>query len=102
VTSWTGTSTGPRPGGCCARPATPTWPTRRRHHPRGSKLYVINPLLSQSTAVASASSTNPRESQPEGGRRFTSQSGQHQHETLGQIRPHPAGPNKSAVILHSG
>jgi len=26
----------------------------------------------------------PRESQPEGGRRFTSQTGQHQHETLDQ------------------
>ena len=62
------------------------------------KPEVINPLLSQSTAVAPASSTNPRQSQPEGGRRFTSQTGQHHHKTLGQTRPHPADPYKSAIL----
>jgi len=65
------------------------------------KPEVINPLLSQSTAAAPASSTNPRQSQPEGGRRFTSQTGQHHHKTLGQTRPHPADPYKSAILRNS-
>ena len=51
---------------------------------------MISPLLSQSTTVAPASSTEPTYSQPEGGRRLPSQTGRHHHETLGQTQPHPA------------
>jgi hypothetical protein len=38
-----------------------------------------------------------RESQPESGMRFTSQTGQHHHETLGQFSPDPTHPYNSAV-----
>jgi hypothetical protein len=72
----------PRPGGCCARPATPTWPTRRRHHPRGVEALRDQSSVESVHGRGVGSSTNPRESQPEG-RRLTSQSGHHYHETLG-------------------
>jgi hypothetical protein len=52
---------------------------------------MISPLLSQSTTVAPASSTEPTLSQPEGGRRAPSQTGRHHHETLGETQQDPAG-----------
>jgi hypothetical protein len=79
------------------KPLRPPTSDDRGRHADLKLRVVINPLLSQSTAVAPASSTNPRESQPESGKRFTSQTGQHHHETLGQFSPDPAHPYKSAV-----
>src|SRR5215217_5516382 len=45
---------------------------RIRNRGRHADLKLISPLLSQSTSVAPASSTEPTSSQPEGGRRLQS------------------------------
>jgi hypothetical protein len=56
---------------------------------RHADFELISPLLSQSTGVAPASSTEPPYSQPKGGKRIPSQTSRHHHETLGQTRQHP-------------
>ncbi|HEY9472204.1 MAG TPA: hypothetical protein VIQ76_21570, partial [Propionibacteriaceae bacterium] len=58
---------------------------------RHADFETISPLLSQSTNVAPANSTEPTLSQPEGGRRAPSQTGRHPHETLGHTQQDPAG-----------
>jgi hypothetical protein len=44
---------------------------------------TISPLLSQATARGAGQLDKPRESQPEGGRRFTSQTGRRHDGTSG-------------------